>query len=215
MAKSNNREPEGANPDDFDILLEHGFGKSDSPDAAMLFSQWSDEAAIALAEPARSVAALPPDLDSEDAPRGGSLLGRYQIFGEFARGGVGALFRARDHVLRRDVAIKVLLSRHKDRPESHRRFLEEAQICAQLQHPGIVPLHDAGLTEDGRPFLAMKLIQGGTLSARLASRKDASEQRHDLVRVLAQICQAIAYGHSRGRMAQVLGHLGHVAAERA
>ncbi len=198
MAKSNNREPEGANPDDFDILLEHGFGKTDSIPAAMLFSARSEGPAIALAEPARSAAVLPPDLASEDAPAGGNLAGRYQIFGEFARGGVGALFRARDHVLRRDVAIKVLLSRHKNRPELHRRFLEEAQICAQLQHPGIVPLHDAGLTEDGRPFLAMKLIQGETLSARLASRKDSSEQRHDLVRVLAQICQAIAYAHARG-----------------
>jgi serine/threonine-protein kinase len=193
-------EPErGAEPtEDVDILMAHGFGRTESVSHTGGFSLASGGTALSLPDPPSSAAGLPPDLASEDAPSGGSLLGRYQIFGEFARGGVGALFRARDLVLRRDVAVKVLLARHRDRPELRRRFMEEAQICAQLQHPGIVPLHDAGLTEDGRPFLAMKLIQGETLSARLATRKEPAEQRAELVRVLAQVCQALAYAHARG-----------------
>ena len=70
--------------------------------------------------------------------------GRYQIFGEIARGGMGAILRGRDRDLGRDLAVKVLLEDHRDRPELVRRFLEEARISGQLQHPGVVPIHELG-----------------------------------------------------------------------
>ena len=62
---------------------------------------------------------------------------RYQLFGEIARGGMGAVLKGRDPDLRRDLAVKVLLEGHRDKPDLLRRFVEEAKIGGQLQHPGI------------------------------------------------------------------------------
>jgi hypothetical protein len=65
---------------------------------------------------------------------------RYQLQGEIARGGMGAVLRGRDVDLGRDLAVKVLLEKYADRPDVARRFIEEAQIGGQLQHPGVVPV---------------------------------------------------------------------------
>ena len=96
--------------------------------------------------------------------------GRYQLLGEIARGGMGAILEGRDVDLGRDLAIKVLLEEHRDHPEMVRRFVEEAQIGGQLQHPGIVPVHELGRFPDGRLYIAMKLVQGRTLAALLEAR---------------------------------------------
>jgi hypothetical protein len=125
-------------------------------------------------------------------------VGRYEIQEEIARGGMGAVWRAQDTAFQRTVALKVLLASPQHRPELKRRFLDEAQILGQLQHPGIPPVHDRGELPDGRPFFAMKLIQGRTLAELLRER---STPAHDLPRFLAifgQLCQAVAYAHSRG-----------------
>ena len=71
-------------------------------------------------------------------------LGRLQLLGEIARGGMGAVLKGRDPDLGRDLAVKVLLESHRDKPELIRRFVEEAQIGGQLQHPGIVPIYELG-----------------------------------------------------------------------
>ena len=76
---------------------------------------------------------------------------RYQLSGEIARGGMGAVLRGRDVDLGRDLAVKVLLEKHADRPEVARRFIEEAQIGGQLQHPGLVPVYDLGRFGDAGP----------------------------------------------------------------
>jgi hypothetical protein len=101
---------------------------------------------------------------------------RYQLFGEIARGGMGAVLRGRDVDLGRDLAVKVLLEKHANRPEVARRFLEEAQIGGQLQHPGVVPVYDIGRFGE-RPFFTMKLVKGKTLAALLAERADPSADR--------------------------------------
>src|SRR4051794_5314989 len=88
---------------------------------------------------------------------------RYQFLAEVARGGMGAVYRARDTLLNRDVAVKVVRSDIAAGPNTLRRFAEEAQITGQLQHPGVPPVHEVGTLPDGRPFLAMKLIKGRTL----------------------------------------------------
>ena len=75
---------------------------------------------------------------------------RYQLVGELARGGMGAIFQGRDLDLGRDLAVKVIREEHRDDPEMVRRFVEEAQIGGQLQHPGIVPVHELGRFPDGR-----------------------------------------------------------------
>jgi serine/threonine-protein kinase len=100
----------------------------------------------------------------------GGSVGRYQLQGEIARGGMGAILRGRDVDLGRELAIKVLLESHRGDADVVRRFVEEAQIGGQLQHPGIVPVYELGAFPDRRPFFAMKLVKGRTLSALLAER---------------------------------------------
>ena len=125
--------------------------------------------------------------------------GRYEVIGEIAVGGVGRVLKGRDGDLCRDVAIKTLRDRHVDNAEIVRRFVEEAQIGGQLQHPGIVPVYELGVHgDDLRPFLAMKLVKGKTLAALLADRKDLTEDRRRFVAIFEQVCQAMAYAHARG-----------------
>ncbi|MFO0869626.1 MAG: protein kinase [Pirellulales bacterium] len=123
---------------------------------------------------------------------------RYRIDGEIARGGMGAILKGRDTDLGRDLAIKVLLEQHKDRPDVVQRFIEEAQIGGQLQHPGIAPVYELGQFQDRRPFFSMKLVKGETFSKLLADRKDPSDERARFVGVFEQVCQTMAYAHSRG-----------------
>ena len=95
---------------------------------------------------------------------------RLQLFGEIARGGMGAILKGRDVDLGRELAAKVLLEAHQGSPDVVRRFVEEAQIGGQLQHPGIVPVYELGTFPDRRPYFAMKLVHGRTLSSLLAER---------------------------------------------
>ena len=135
---------------------------------------------------------------SDEQPAPAERGDRYQLFGEIARGGMGAVFKGRDPDLGRDLAIKVLLESHEDKPELVRRFVEEAQIGGQLQHPGIVPVYELGAFADLRPYFTMKLVRGRTLSSLLAERESPA---HDLPRFLSifeAICQTVAYAHSRG-----------------
>ena len=123
---------------------------------------------------------------------------RYQLAGEIARGGMGAIIKGRDVDLGRDLAIKVLLDSHKDKPDVIQRFIEEAQIGGQLQHPGIVPVYELGQFGDERPFFSMKLVKGQTLAQVLGARKHLSEDRAKYLGIFEQICQTMAYAHSRG-----------------
>ena len=123
---------------------------------------------------------------------------RYRIDGEIARGGMGAVMRGRDTDLGRDLAVKVLLDEHKDKPHVVQRFIEEAQIGGQLQHPGIAPVYELGQFADQRPFFTMKLVKGKTLSALLEDRSSPDEDRAKFLGIFEQICQTMAYAHSRG-----------------
>jgi tetratricopeptide (TPR) repeat protein len=123
---------------------------------------------------------------------------RYQFLGEIARGGMGVILKGRDPDLGRDLAIKVLKGELAGKPAAEQRFVEEAQVCGQLQHPGVVPVHDLGRLADGRPFFAMKLVKGRTLAALLADRATPAHDRGRFLKVFEQVCQTIAYAHSRG-----------------
>ena len=123
---------------------------------------------------------------------------RYRLDGEIARGGMGAILKGRDTDLGRDLAIKVLLDQHKDKPDVVQRFIEEAQIGGQLQHPGIAPIYELGQFADKRPFFAMKLVKGETLSKLLADRDVPTADRAKFIGIFEQICQTMAYAHSRG-----------------
>lgn len=123
---------------------------------------------------------------------------RYRLETEISRGGVGQILRAHDRDLGREVALKVLQARHRHNPELVRRFLVEARIGGQLQHPGIVPVHEIGLLADERPYFAMKLVRGQTLADRLAARDDPTEDRQRFLAIFSQVCQTVAYAHTRG-----------------
>jgi serine/threonine-protein kinase len=122
---------------------------------------------------------------------------RYQLQGEIARGGMGAVLRGRDVDLGRDLAVKVLLEQHAHRPEVARRFIEEAQIGGQLQHPGVVPVYDIGRFGD-RPFFTMKLVKGQTLAHLLAERADYTQDRPRYLAIALQVAQTLAYAHAKG-----------------
>ncbi|MCA8948251.1 MAG: tetratricopeptide repeat protein [Planctomycetes bacterium] len=135
-----------------------------------------------------------PAADGDDPPAH-SL--RYDIGDEIGRGGVGIVYRGKDVELGREVAMKVLSEHHVANPDVIDRFIEEAQIGGQLQHPGIVPVYEIGLQHDDRPYFAMKLIQGETLAAQLARRPDVESDRPRLLAIYEQICQTMAYAHAR------------------
>ena len=109
----------------------------------------------------------------------------------------GPCLRGRDVDLGRDLAVKVLLERHANRPDVAQRFIEEAQIGGQLQHPGVVPVYDIGRFGD-RPFFTMKLVKGQTLAAILGERTDPTADRPRLLAIALQVAQAMAYAHAKG-----------------
>jgi serine/threonine-protein kinase len=125
-------------------------------------------------------------------------LGRYELLEEIGRGGMGAVLRAHDPDLGRDLAVKVLLPGQQDDPALVSRFTEEAQIGGQLQHPGIVPVYEVGRSADQRPYFTMKLVRGRTLAALLRERPGPHADLPRLLPVFEQVCQTVAYAHSRG-----------------
>ena len=151
------------------------------PDTAM------DDQGVALVKPSSPEMPAPADRGQ-----------RYQLFGEIARGGMGAVLKGRDADLGRDLAVKVLLEGHRDKPDLLRRFVEEAQIGGQLQHPGIVPVYELGTFADSRPYFTMKLVRGRTLSALLHERPRPHDDLPRFLGIFEQVCQTVAYAHARG-----------------
>jgi tetratricopeptide (TPR) repeat protein len=135
---------------------------------------------------------------SPEMPEPGERTGRLQLFGEIARGGMGVILKGRDNDLGRDLAVKVLLERHGDDPALLRRFVEEAQIAGQLQHPGVVPIYEMGAFADQRPYFAMKLVKGRTLAEVLGERSGPSGDLPRLLAIFLDVAQTMAYTHARG-----------------
>jgi serine/threonine protein kinase len=123
---------------------------------------------------------------------------RYQIFGEIARGGMGVVLKGRDPDLGRDVAIKVLHPGHAGDQGLVRRFIEEAQIGGQLQHPGILPVYELGLDADLHPYFTMRLVKGRDVASLLEERPDPTHELGRFLTIFEQACQAVAYAHARG-----------------
>ncbi|MBI1915434.1 MAG: serine/threonine protein kinase [Planctomycetes bacterium] len=122
----------------------------------------------------------------------------YEVRGLLGRGGMGEVFRAHDPAFDRPLALKVMLAELAHRPEAESRFVAEARITGRLQHPGIPPVHEIGRLDDGRPFLAMKLIEGRTLHELLEERSTRSRDLPRFVAIFGQVCQAVGYAHLQG-----------------
>ena len=118
---------------------------------------------------------------------------RYSFSRFIASGGMGAVYLAEDKILFRRVAIKVLDAADPD-GQLAGRLQQEARILAQLEHPGIVPVHDAGLLPGDRVFYAMKFVEGARLDQFLSGALSVSER----LRLFLRICDAVAFAHSRG-----------------
>ncbi len=130
---------------------------------------------------------------------------RYLVKGEVARGGMGSVLRVWDSDLRRDLAMKVVLGQTDASKESEvdprvlTRFIEEAQVTGQLDHPGIVPVHELGIDSGGRVYFTMRLVAGRDLEAifKLVHEQDEDWTQTGAVGVLLKVCQAMAYAHSK------------------
>ena len=132
-----------------------------------------------------------------------SVLGHFQLGKELGRGGMGIVCTATDTKLGRRVAIKCLHG-NRSGASAHESFTEEAQITAQLEHPGIVPVHELGTDEHGRPWLAMKHVSGATLADCIADwHADANgrlspSRVRKMIGVLHRVLDAIAFAHNQG-----------------
>jgi serine/threonine protein kinase/tetratricopeptide (TPR) repeat protein len=142
----------------------------------------------------RSKAAVPEGSPPEEAVLIEVSPGHYEIKGEFARGGMGRILLARDRRLGRTVAIKEM--RADAGPDASDRFVREALVTARLQHPAIVPVYEAGRWKGGRPFYAMKLVEGRSFEELLEDAEDLSARLALLPHLIA-VAEAVAYAHGR------------------
>jgi serine/threonine protein kinase len=116
---------------------------------------------------------------------------KYRLAGLAGTGGMGTVYVVEDTELKRRVALKVL-----DVPDAgiEARLRREAQVLARLEHPGIVPVHDAGALPDGRAFYTMKWVQGDRLDRRLSHPVPLAER----LRLFLRVAEAVAFAHARG-----------------
>jgi serine/threonine protein kinase len=129
---------------------------------------------------------------------------KYEMGNVVALGGMGVVRRAQDLHVRRDVAIKSMSETKKITPAKRLRFVEEAQVTGQLEHPNIVPVYDLGIDEAGKPFYTMKFVRGITLRTVLDDilnlKADAIAQYPlgRLLTIFQKACDAVAFAHSKG-----------------
>lgn len=116
---------------------------------------------------------------------------RYRLLEKLGQGGMGGVFRVEDSALEREVALKVI---NVAELSLSARLLQEARVIAKLEHPGIVPVHDAGILVDGRPYYTMKLVQGASLDE-LAEEMGGFADR---LRTFLRVCDPVAFAHARG-----------------
>ena len=159
--------------------------------------EWGDTAPPSGAEPGEG------DESPIELPAGAA---RYALGEELGRGGMGQILEARDIALDRPVALKLLHDADQADPALRMRFVDEARVTGQLQHPSVPPVYDLGRLGDGRLFFAMKRIEGRTLRdviEELAEGQPSTVRDFGRVRLLmvfGRVCRAIAYAHSRGVM---------------
>lgn len=193
-------QPEGEFPlvdSAFATQLGHSFGSEIDPE-------------VTLAAPGRE------KRDSFDADQfGPAQANRYHLEAEVGRGSMGTVFRVWDGQLRRPLAMKVLnpskptpagestsLEQKRSRNQLARGFLEEAQLTGQLDHPGVIPVHDLGIDKDGVVYFTMRLVRGNNFRSVIElvhAQKDGWTQTRALG-VLLRICETMAYAHDRGVM---------------
>ncbi|MCF7763610.1 MAG: serine/threonine protein kinase [Verrucomicrobia bacterium] len=125
----------------------------------------------------------------------GTTITHYQITAKLGQGGMGAVYRATDTKLDREVAIKILPPKIADSPQRRKRFLREAKAAAALNHPHVCTIYEVGETEGGQPFIAMEYLPGQTLES-FAKQKPLENEA--LVDLAIQIADALDAAHQAG-----------------
>ena len=146
------------------------------------------------AEPANQNAA-PAQLLTREAAK------RFEYVSQVGAGGMGAVHCVRDKNLLREVAIKVLAPSLAADPKYVKRFLAEAQIQAQLDHPNIAPVHDLTIDHEGTNYFTMRLVHGRSLADWISAAHlspTPSETMHEMLGAFLKVCDAVAFAHSRG-----------------
>ncbi len=175
-------------------------GAADTPEQPRAQDD-TDLAAGSEADSQATAGTLPPNA-AEPAGQ------RFKVIRSYAVGGLGEVFVAEDNQLLREVALKQIKPRYADDANSRARFIQEGEITGRLEHPGIVPVYGMGVYADGRPFYAMRFIQGASLADAIdkfhrrcgtegASGVEQIEFRK-LLNCFVNVCNAIEYAHSRG-----------------
>ena len=175
--------------------------------AQALESIWHEYAAVdqALQSELRSMVAERARLDAQhqallaDLETTTPFAQRYQREGELGRGGMGVVERVYDQRLKRALAMKLVL-RGGNEQQRLARFLNEARITSQLDHPGIVPVHDVGVDPQGRAYFTMKLVSGVTLQTvyQRLEEGDGEWSQSRVLRIVERVCEALAFAHERG-----------------
>jgi hypothetical protein len=154
-------------------------------------------------------------LSSSDDPLLGRSIAQFRVRSRLGQGGMGAVYRAEDTRLRRDVALKVLPIELTFDPERRARLLREARSAAAVTHPNVATVYEAGETEGGLLWIAMELVDGESLRARLSREKRLSVE--DALRIAGDVAAAVGRAHERGIVHRdikpenvMLDHDGHV-----
>ncbi len=189
------------------------FGGQEAVESAFIQSvHFEDETWQARKDATILAEELPHGLPAQIMPE---TLGRYTGGSEYARGGIGRVLLVHDEQMGRDIILKELLPQHATSPTAETlsrppspgspirqsaammaRFLQEAKVTGQLEHPSIVPVYELGIRTDGQLYYTMKLVRGHTLSVAIKQCKGL-DTRLALLRSYLDICQAMAYAHSK------------------
>ncbi len=180
------------------------------PDAVRLLRDRGEPASITAVLGTLGVSMAPTLAQGNSGEPGHSLegepvsLGRFQLLSEMGRGGMGRVLEAKDPEIRRSVAVKLVIDPSAVSEAQLARFVAEAQITGQLQHPNIVPVHEMGLSEGGQLYFVMKKVEGRSMRQVLVALRKGDEAttaewtRTKLLHAFIQVCNAVAYAHDRG-----------------
>ncbi|MBO0700144.1 MAG: serine/threonine protein kinase, partial [Zavarzinella sp.] len=189
-------------------LQQHGGDARRSLESVTSRSTVADGLAVNDPDTQTTLSALDPRAKSTGLVNGAQNGCRYRRLRHHARGGLGEVFVAEDIELHREVAVKEIQPTRAFDRASRERFLLEAEITGALEHPGIVPVYGLGAYPDGRPYYAMRFVRGDSLKAAIdrfhaadtPDRPPADQALafRDLLRRFVDVCNAVAYAHSRG-----------------